>query len=35
MMFVGGLVNVDRFVGKDSILLGLVGGVVGFSWVVL
>ena len=35
MTSAGGLVNADRFVGKDSILSGPAGGVVGFSRVAL
>lgn len=31
MTSAGGLVNADRFVGKDSILSGPAGGVIGFS----
>ncbi len=33
MTSAGGLVDADQFVGKDSILSGPAGGVIGFSWV--
>ena len=31
MTSAGGLIDADRFVGKDSLLSGPAGGVIGFS----